>query len=246
MAVTAGAAGKLNTIKGIAKIIETTSSEEVTLGSKIFPAGLLIKKTDGKIYVTDGAATLDALTPRVDAVVTAAEKAALSAAFSTGAYEKAVDGVVVHGADGKIDDASLKVVANGKIVESYLSTYIDTTTHKLKVEAIPDIIRAKITYVDHYSGLTSLSDEQKKGIVYVIDATDDPSGNVKSGAAMYVWEAGSGETAGAWRKIAEVESLDIDIDSIKCDYTNVQAAGGVMYDHPLDISMTATDLAALV
>ena len=246
MTVTAGSAGKLNTIKGIAKIIETTSGEETTLGSKVFPAGLLIKKTDGKIYVTDGAATLDALTPRVDAVVTAAEKAALSAAFSTGSYKKAVNGVVVHGADGKIDDASLKVVSNGKIVESYLTNYIDTDTHKVKLEVLPDIVRAKITYADHYSALASLSDEQKKGIVYVIDATDDPSGKVKSGAAMYVWEAGSGKTAGAWRKIAEVESLDIDVDAIKCDYANVQAAGGVMYDHPLDISMTATDLAALV
>ena len=54
MPVTPGAAGKLNTIKGISKIITTSSAEETTLASKVFPAGLIVKKSDGKIYVTDG------------------------------------------------------------------------------------------------------------------------------------------------------------------------------------------------
>lgn len=242
MAVTAGSAGKLNTIKGISKIISTTAAEESTLGSKVFPAGLLIKKQDNKVYITDGVTDLDNLAPRVDAVVTAAEKAALSAAFSTGSYVAAANGVVVHDATGKIDDGSLNVVSNGKIVESYLSEYIDPTTHQLLLSAIPDTIRARVTYVDTYAGLASLTAEQKKGAVYVIDATDDPSGTVVTGAAMYIWE----DVNNLWRKIAEVESLDIDVSAIRCDYDNIQAAGGVLYDHELDLTMTATELAALV
>ena len=65
MPVTPGAAGKLNTIKGISKIITTSSAEESTLASKVFPAGLIVKKSDGKIYVTDGVTTLGTLNPVV-------------------------------------------------------------------------------------------------------------------------------------------------------------------------------------
>ena len=36
MSVTAGAAGKLNTIKGISKIITTSAVEETTLAAKVF------------------------------------------------------------------------------------------------------------------------------------------------------------------------------------------------------------------
>ena len=237
MPVTPGAAGKLNTIKGISKIITTSSAEETTLASKVFPAGLIVKKSDGKIYVTDGVTTLANLLPRVDQVVDSAEKGALSAAFGTGSYVIAANGVVVHDGTGKINDDSLNLVSNGKLVESYLSEYI-------QLSALPDTVRAGVTYVADITARDALSAEQKKSLAFVIDATADTT--VTQGAAMYAWDASQNSGAGAWVKIAEVESLDIDVAAIECSYTNMQAGGAVMYDHELEIGMTATELGALL
>ena len=244
MPVTPGAAGKLNTIKGISKIINTSSAEETTLATKVFPAGLIVKKSDGKIYVTDGVTTLADLPPRVDQVVDSAEKGALSAAFSTGSYVIAANGVVVHDGSGKISDDSLNLVDNGKLVESYLSEYIDQTTHKVLLSALPDTVRAGVTYVADITARDALSAEQKKSLAFVIDATADTT--VTQGSAMYAWEATANSGAGEWVKIAEVESLDIDVAAIECSYTNMQAGGAVMYDHELEIGMTATELGALL
>ena len=254
MPVTPGAAGKLNTIKGISKIINTSSAEETTLASKVFPAGLIVKKSDGKIYVTDGVTTLADLPPRVDQVVDSAEKGALSAAFSTGSYVIAANGVVVHDGTGKINDDSLNLVNNGKLVESYLSEYIDQTTHKVLLSALPDTVvllsalpdtvRAGVTYVADITARAALSAEQKKSLAFVIDATADTT--VTQGSAMYAWDASQNSGSGAWVKIAEVESLDIDVAAIECSYTNMQAGGAVMYDHELEIGMTATELGALL
>ena len=244
MPVTPGAAGKLNTIKGISKIITTSSAEESTLASKVFPAGLIVKKSDGKIYVTDGVTTLADLPPRVDQVVDSAEKGALSAAFSTGSYVIAANGVVVHDGTGKINDDSLNLVNNGKLVESYLSEYIDQTTHKVLLSALPDTVRAGVTYVADITARDALSAEQKKSLAFVIDATTDTT--VTQGSAMYAWDASQNSGSGAWVKIAEVESLDIDVAAIECSYTNMQAGGAVMYDHELEIGMTATELGALL
>ena len=244
MPVTPGAAGKLNTIKGISKIITTSSAEETTLASKVFPAGLIVKKSDGKIYVTDGVTTLAALQPRVDQVVDSAEKGALSAAFGTGSYVIAANGVVVHDGTGKINDDSLNLVSNGKLVESYLSEYIDQTSHKVLLSALPDTVRAGVTYVTDITARDALSAEQKKSLAFVIDATADTT--VTQGSAMYAWDASQNSGAGAWVKIAEVESLDIDVAAIECSYTNMQAGGAVMYDHELEIGMTATELGALL
>ena len=244
MPVTPGAAGKLNTIKGISKIINTSSAEETTLASKVFPAGLIVKKSDGKIYVTDGVTTLADLPPRVDQVVDSAEKGALSAAFSTGSYVIAANGVVVHDGTGKINDDSLNLVDNGKLVESYLSEYIDQTTHKVLLSALPDTVRAGVTYVADITARDALSAEQKKSLAFVIDATADTT--VTQGSAMYAWDASQNSGSGAWVKIAEVESLDIDVAAIECSYTNMQAGGAVMYDHELEIGMTATELGALL
>lgn len=244
MPVTPGAAGKLNTIKGISKIINTSAAEETTLAAKVFPSGLIVKKSDGKIYVTDGVTTLANLSPRVDQVVDSAEKGALSAAFSTGSYVIAAGGVVVHDGTGKISDDSLNLVDNGKLVESYLSEYIDQTTHKVLLSALPDTVRAGVTYVADITARDALSAEQKKSLAFVIDATADTT--VTQGSAMYAWDASKNSGSGAWVKIAEVESLDIDVAAIECSYTNMQAGGAVMYDHELEIGMTATELGALL
>jgi hypothetical protein len=64
---------------------------------------------------------------------------------------------------------------------------------------------------------------------------------------MYGWDATANSNAGAWVKIAEVESLDIDVAAIRCDYTNVQAAGAVMYDHTVLLEApSATDFVTMM
>lgn len=231
MPVTPGSSSKLNTVRGVSAMLVTTSAEETSLATKVLPANILVKKSDGKVYLTDGTATLANIPVLVDQVLTTAEKTALSTALGTGTYVAAAGGVVVHAANGKIDDGSLNVVSSGKIVESYLSDYIDQTTHKVLLSALPDTVRAGVTYVADITARDALSAEQKKSLAFVIDASDDST--VTAGAAMYGWNASANSGAGEWIKIAEVESLDIDVSAIECSYTNAQAAGAVMYDHPL-------------
>jgi len=240
MPVTPGSSSKLNTVRGVSALLVTTSAEETSLATKVLPANILVKKSDGKVYLTDGTATLANIPVLVDQVLTSAEKTALSTALGTGTYVAAAGGVVVHDANGKIDDGSLNVVSSGKIVESYLSDYIDQTTHKVLLSALPDTVRAGVTYVADITARDALSAEQKKSLAFVIDATGDPT--VTRGAAMYGWDETANSNAGAWVKIAEVESLDIDVSAIECSYTNAEAAGAVMYDHPLLIDPpTVTD-----
>ena len=117
MPITPGSSAKLNTVKGVSSILFTTASEESSLSNKVLPAGILVKKSDGKVYLTDGTSTLDDIPVLIDQALTSAEKTALSTAFSTGTYTAAAGGVVVHDSNGKIDDGSLNVVDNGKIVE---------------------------------------------------------------------------------------------------------------------------------
>ena len=238
MAVTPGSKSKLNTVKGVSAILSITDAEKTALSTKVLPANILVKEDDGKVYLTDGTAAISGLKVLVDQVLTTAEKTALNAAFSTGSYVAAAGGVVVHDTNGKIADSSLNVVADGKIVPSYLSDYIGPDG-KVLVEALPDTARAGVKYVATYADLNSLSDEEKKALVFVIDATGDAT--VTKGSAMYVWQNA------AWLKIAETESLDIDVDAIKCDYDNVQATGAVMYDHPVFVEApTATELTTLM
>lgn len=238
MAVTPGSKSKLNTVKGVSAILSITDAEKTALSTKVLPANILVKEDDGKVYLTDGTATISGLKVLVDQVLTTAEKTALNAAFSTGSYVAAAGGVVVHDTNGKIADSSLNVVADGKIVPSYLSDYIGSDG-KVLVEALPDTARAGVKYVATYADLNTLSAEEKKALVFVIDATGDAT--VTKGSAMYVWQND------AWLKIAETESLDIDVDAIKCDYDNVQATGAVMYDHPVFVEApTATELTTLM
>jgi len=235
MPVTPGSASKLNILAGAAAFLSFTSAEETSLATKVFPANILVKKSDGKFYYTNGTATVAELPVLIDHVLTEAEKSALAAAYSTGTYVRAANGVVAHNSSGKINDDSLNLVSEGKLVESYLSEYIDQTTHKVLLSALPDTVKAGVTYVATYADLASLDTEQKKSLAFVIDATDDPSGDVKQGAAMYAFQNN------AWIKIAEVESLDLDVEAIECSYANVVKAGGVTTDMPIFLQTTATD-----
>lgn len=239
--VTPGSSSKLNIIRGITTVMSFSAEEEVTFAQQVFPANVLIRKSNNQFYIADGVSALENLSPIVDQVLTASEKHALNSAFQTGVYQRAANGVVVHNAAGKIDDASLNLVDTdtGYLMDSYLGKYIQDGV--IKVEALPATARAGTIYVYSYADLANLNDEQKKSLAFVINATDDPSGNVKQGSALYAYQADQ------WVKIAEAESLDIDVDAIKCNYENAQAAGAVMYDHTVMLkSPTATELVALI
>lgn len=126
----------LSTISGITKLLKLSEAEVSKYASKIFPANILILEPNGKILLSDGMSPLSDLPTRIDQTLTQSEKNALNAAFVTGKYKIASGGVVVHDNKGKIDDASLKLVSDGKIVASYLSDYVDPATNKIKADAI--------------------------------------------------------------------------------------------------------------
>ena len=238
MPIIPGSSAKLNTVHGLSTVMKTTSAEETALATKILPAGMLVKKSDGMIYLTDGVSTLANIPVLIDRALANIEKIFLSSAVSNGAYTRAAGGVVVHDSTGKISDDSLNIVTSGKITESYLSDYIDPVTHKVLLSALPDTVRAGVTYVADIDTRDACTDEQKKSLVFVIDATDDET--VESGAAMYGWDTTANDGDGAWVKIAEVESLDIDVAAIRCDYPNTEAAGAVMYNHTIHLHPTTT------
>lgn len=125
----------LSTISGITKLLKLSEAEVSKYASKIFPANILILEPNGKILLSDGMSPLSDLPTRIDQTLTQSEKNALNAAFATGKYKIASGGVVVHDNKGKIDDASLKLVSDGKIVV-YLSDYVDPETNKIKADAI--------------------------------------------------------------------------------------------------------------
>lgn len=239
-----GSSTKINMVKGVAKITPVTTAELTAKKDTVFAADLLFRFPDNTVRRSDGTATLENLPIVSDQVLTALEKGWLTAATSSGAYARAANGVVVHDSTGQIDDGSLKPVeqwdSDGQgtmvphIKESYLAKYIDTTTHKMKLDALPDSARAGIVFKSTYADLATATDEDKKHIVWVLDASGDSS--VTAGWAVYAW------TGSAWTKFSEGEGMDIAVDDIKCDYDNVTATGAIMYDHPLMLGMTLTEL----
>lgn len=118
MSVTPGSVSKLNKVAGVSGIVNVNATNYTTYANTVFKPNFLIKVPSGKIVLTDGTKTLAQLeaAPLVDQVLTAAEKAALNAAYASGSYVRAANGVVAHGDNGKISDDSLNFVADGKIV----------------------------------------------------------------------------------------------------------------------------------
>lgn len=221
MPVTPGSKEKLNNLAGIAKVMEFTATDLTTHGERVLAKNILLKDEAGKLYLTDGTKKLKELTPIVDQVLIAREKAALTKTFSgaEGAYQATEGGFLVLGADGHMAEESLPAdfMVGGKI----------------NIEKLPDAVRAKITYVANIAARDTVTEEQKKGLVFVIDASEDPT--VTAGAATYAW------VNDAWVKVSEAESLDLDIDALTPSYKNVEAAGAVMYDHMVVITPPTLD-----
>lgn len=245
MAATPGSAKAMNNLVGYARFIPVTDEEYAgDLADRVFKKNTPLVLTDGKVLIADGTTALKDLPVRVDQVLTLTEKTALTKSLGTGSYVPTEGGVLLAGADGKLADTSLNLIdAEGKIKNSYLS--ILDESGQIKLTALPDTARASLSYFKTYADLASATDEQKLGPCIVIDASGDPT--VDKGTAMYVWQKPEDdEEEGSWLKLAEVESLDLDIAALTPDYENVEAAGAVMYDHPVELGgLTLTQLAAL-
>lgn len=232
MAVQAGSSSKLNIVTGYASTVRITESDKKKYASTVYPAGILLHDDSAKIYHADGKKTLKQLLehPIIDSaqeVLTAAERKMIKDFNKSG-------GFVATNDHNKIDDIQLNVVEDGKIVESYLSKYIEDGM--IKLDVIPMDVRAHMKYVKTYDELQNVTEEQKHGMIFVIDASGDDT--VTSGWAIYVWdkdkkdgtEEEEAPANGDWVKIQEGEGIDFDYDSITT-HDSVEKVGAVMYDH---------------
>lgn len=233
MPVTPGAATKLNNLKGIALATTVTAAEKTTYASTVYPAGMWLRDEDGKVVQGDGVKTLAQLfaNPLIDpaiAVLTATERAYITNAGQA-------NGFVIADSEGQVP-------------LTQLANYFDENGI-LKLEAAPVALRQHIKIVADIDARDALDDEEKKGFVFVVDASDDPT--VTSGWALYGFttettgEPGEEVTTYTPIKVAEGEGLDYDFDNI-VNYSRVQAAGAVMYDHTVVMqSPTLAEYAAL-
>ena len=258
MAVTPGSSAKLNTIKGITRCLGLKTTDFTTYAERVFPANIIIVGEDKKIYLTDGVKKVSELTPVVDTnilPISAAQKDALDKTFSgdSGAYKATEGGFVVLGTAGgdgnpKIADAQLNLVDNaGHLVGTYLQEVLTDEHGIVKLDKLPDQMRRHMLYVETYADIADLTETQKLDLIFVTDASGDPSGLVESGWAVYAFNQEDGVAVGDPIKLAEGEGLDIDLDKLGSSYENVQEAGAVMYDHPLQIEAPSIeDLVRLI
>lgn len=220
----------LTRLSGIVSIVSLTVATENQYANAVLPEGILVKKSDGVIYRTDGTHAIRDLIPVADQVLTNVEKIALSNAFSTGSYVIAPGGVVVHGSNGKINDSSLNIVASGKIKSSYLSDFV--SNGMIKYAVLPEDVKTSFIVVNTYRDLLNLSAEDRKKLIVVIDSSGDPA-NSSSGNSIYYYHNGS------WQNVIMVANASV-------TYENVQAVSGVMYDHPLHLKTDDSNIHALL
>lgn len=213
---------KLNRLAGIVSILSLSVSSENQYSTAVLPEGILVKKSDDVLYRTDGIRPIRNLIPVADQVLNAQEKLALSSAFNNGVYRANAGGVVIHNSSGKIDDASLGIFESGKLKEQYLSDFV--SNGMIKYSKLPDDVKKGFIIAANYNTLSTLSVDDKKRLVVVLDASGDPSGTVIGNGLYYYYN-------NAWTNLLSSTELDV-------TYEKVQAVGGIMYDHPVDIGVT--------
>lgn len=216
----------LTRLSGVVSIVSLTVATENQYANNVLPDGILVKKSDGVIYRTDGIHAVRDLIPVADQVLTYAEKVSLNIAFSTGLYTAASGGVVVHDNNGKINDNSLNVVSSGKIKPSYLSDFIDNGMVKYAV--LPEDVKNSFIVVNTYDDLRNISIENRKKLVVVIDTSTDPSTSAGGNGIYYYHNNG-------WHSVIAVANAEV-------TYENVQAVSGVMYDHPLHLMTDSANI----
>lgn len=89
---------------------------------------------------------------------------------------------------------------------------------KLSIDLLPDDLTQSVTipaafkWVQNIEERNALTDEEKKSVIFVWDASEDPT--VTTGSAQYIWRITSGEgvepVEGSWVKVGEQESMDVD------------------------------------
>lgn len=92
------------------------------------------------------------------------------------------------------------------------------TDGKLSIDLLPDDLTQSVTipaafkWVQNITERDALTDEEKKSVIFVWDASADPT--VATGSAQYIWRITSGEgvepAEGSWVKVGEQESMDVD------------------------------------
>ena len=213
---------RLNRLAGIVSILSLSISTENQYATAVLPEGILVKKSDDVLYRTDGIRPIRNLIPVADQVLNSQEKLALSSAFSNGVYRSQAGGVVIHNSSGKIDDASLGIIESGKLKEQYLSDFVSNGI--IKYAKLPDDVKKGVIIVATYNTLNTLSADDKKKLVIVLDASGDPSGLVTGNGLYYYYN-------NKWTNLLLPSGLDV-------TYESVQGVSGIMYDHPLDIGTT--------
>lgn len=217
---------KLNRLSGIISILSLTVNTENRYANTILPEGIVVKKTDDILYITDGTTAIRNLRPIADQVLNAAEKTALSNAFSTGNYRIRNGGVVVHNNSGKIDDASLGIIESGKLKVQYLSEFVDNGL--IKYTKLPDDVKKGVIIVATYSALNTLSIDDRKKLVVVLDASEDPNGLMTGNGLYYYYNS-------RWSNLLIPTDLEV-------TYESVQNVSGIMYDHPIEIGLTQSTI----
>ena len=65
MTVSIGSNTKLNSIAGVAQVLQLTNNEKVSLATKVLPSNILVRDDAGVLYMTDGVHPVSALSPAV-------------------------------------------------------------------------------------------------------------------------------------------------------------------------------------
>lgn len=216
---------RLSTLHGVSAIMILDVTTENTYANAVFPAGIIVRKSDNIFYLTDGTHTLAQLIPIVDQVLNTNEKTVLANAFSSNNYARAANGVVVHNSSGKIDDASLNLVSNGKLKVSYLSDFVENNL--IKYAKLPDEVKQGFYVVNTYADLVTLDADHRKKLIVVKDASGDPAGNI-TGSGLYYYN-------NAWQSIIAVADTSLTAEDI-------QALGAVMYNHMIHVTTTSNNI----
>lgn len=159
-----------------------TAANWTTADPQLLKDQLCLERDTGKMKIGDGTKKWSELSYVPFSELTAAQITML-------VKKNTAEGVAVLGADGK-----------------------------LSIDLLPDDLTQSVTipaafkWVQDITERDALTDEEKKSVIFVWDASEDPT--VATGSAQYIWRITSGEgvepVEGSWVKVGEQESMDVD------------------------------------
>lgn len=159
-----------------------TAANWTTADPQLLKDQLCLERDTGKMKIGDGTKKWSELSYVPFSELTAAQITML-------VKKNTAEGVAVLGADGK-----------------------------LSIDLLPDDLTQSVTipaafkWVQDITERDALTDEEKKSVIFVWDASEDPT--VATGSAQYIWRITSGEgvepVEGSWVKVGEQKSMDVD------------------------------------